>query len=171
MKGVLNGATVPSVVDGGERGIVQRFRSHSEHSLDPKGRLNIPTRFRDVLREQYGSEMLMVTQWQKCLRAYPVSEWETLEETLLAQGKNQPDFGRFVRYLIAGVAECGVDKQGRILLPPALRSSFNIDKDVVVVGMLTHFEVWEKGAWEEETRHTRETFGDFSAGLSALGIL
>lgn len=155
----------------GARSAVQRFRSHSEHSLDPKGRLNIPTRFRDVLREQYNSEMLIVTHWQKCLRAYPVAEWEALEETLLAQGKNQPDFGRFVRYLIAGVSECPLDKQGRILLPPALRSGLGIEKDVVVVGMLQHFEIWDKNAWEEETRHTRETFGDFSAGLSALGIL
>lgn len=123
------------------------------------------------LREQFHSEMLIVTHWQKCLRAYPMAEWEALEETLLAQGKNQPDFSRFVRYLIAGVSECPVDKQGRILLPPALRSGLGIEKDVVVVGMLQHFEIWDKVAWEEETRHTRETFGDFSAGLSALGIL
>lgn len=148
-----------------------RFRSHSEHTLDPKGRLNIPTRFRDVLREQYGSETLIVTHWQKCLRAYPLAEWDALEELLLAQGKNQPDFSRFVRYLIAGVTECIPDKQGRILLSPALRSGMGIDKDVVVVGMLQHFEIWEKGAWEEETRHTRETFEDFSVGLSNLGIL
>jgi MraZ protein len=133
--------------------------------------LNIPTRFRDVLNEQYGSEMLIVTHWQNCLRAYPVAQWEILEETLLAEGKNQPDFGRFVRYLIAGVTECALDKQGRILLPPALRSGLGIEKDVVVVGMLQHFEIWDKGAWEEETRRTRETFADFSAGLSTLGIL
>jgi len=133
--------------------------------------LNIPTRFRDVLKEQYDSEMLVVTHWQKCLRAYPMAEWETLEEKLLAEGQSQPNFGRFVRYLIAGVTECAPDKQGRILLPPALRSGLGIEKDVVVAGMLRHFEIWDKGAWEEETRQTRETFEDFSAGLSTLGIL
>lgn len=150
---------------------MQRFRSHSEHCLDPKGRLNIPARFRDVLKEQYNSEMLIVTNWQKCLRAYPMAEWEALEEKLLDQGRMQPDFGRFVRYLIAGVTECPVDKQGRILLPPSLRTGMGLDKDVVLAGMLQHFEIWDKAAWDEETRHTRETFGDFSAGLSALGIL
>jgi MraZ protein len=133
--------------------------------------LNIPARFRDVLREQYNSEMLIVTNWQKCLRAYPVAEWEALEEKLLDQGKTQPDFGRFVRYLIAGVSECPVDKQGRILLPQTLRTGLGIDKEVALVGMLQHFEIWDKHAWDEETRHTRETFGDFSVGLSALGIL
>ncbi|MBV5316805.1 MAG: division/cell wall cluster transcriptional repressor MraZ [Desulfobulbaceae bacterium] len=150
---------------------MQRFRSHSEHSLDPKGRLNIPARFRDVLREQYDSEMLIVTNWQQCLRAYPVREWEALEEKLLDQGRMQPNFGKFVRYLIAGVSECPLDKQGRILLPPTLRAGFSIDKDVILVGMLQHFEIWDKNAWEQETRHTRETFEEFSAGLSALGIL
>ncbi|MDD2464538.1 MAG: division/cell wall cluster transcriptional repressor MraZ [Desulfobulbus sp.] len=150
---------------------MQRFRSHSEHTLDPKGRLNIPTRFRDVLKEQYGSEMLVVTHWEKCLRGYPMAEWETLEEKLLAEGQSQPNFSPFVRYLIAGVTECTPDKQGRILLPPALRSGIKIEKDVVVVGMLRHFEIWDKGAWEEETRQTRESFADFSAGLSNLGIL
>jgi MraZ protein len=150
---------------------VERFRSHSEHSLDPKGRLNIPTRFRDVLREQYSSEMLIVTHWEKSLRAYPVAEWEALEEKLLARGENQADFGRFVRYVIAGVTECPVDKQGRILLPPTLRAGMGIEKDVAVVGMLRHFEIWDKNAWDEETRMTRQNFGDFRDGLANLGIL
>ena len=150
---------------------MQRFRSHSDHSLDPKGRLNIPARFRDVLREQYASETLIVTNWQQCLRAYPVREWEALEEKLLDQGRMQSNFSKFVRYLIAGVSECPLDKQGRILLPPTLRAGFAIDKEVVLVGMLQHFEIWDKNAWEEETRHTRETFEEFSVGLSALGIL
>ncbi len=150
---------------------MQRFRSRSEHNLDPKGRLNIPARFRDVLREQYDTETLIVTNWQQCLRAYPVLEWEALEEKLLDQGRMQANFGKFVRYIIAGVSECPLDKQGRILLPPTLRTDLGIGKDVVLVGMLQHFEIWDKGAWEEETRHTRETFEEFSAGLSALGIL
>jgi MraZ protein len=148
---------------------VNRFRSRSEHSLDSKGRLIIPTRFRDVLIAEY-TETLIVTNWEKCLRAYPVAEWEALEEKLLGQGRMQQGFGDFVRYVISGVAECPLDKQGRILLPPTLRSEFNIDKDVVLNGMLQHFEIWDKDAWAEETRRTREKFGDFSPGLSALGI-
>ncbi len=115
--------------------------------------------------------MLIVTNWHKCLRAYPVPEWEALEEKLLDQGRMQPNFGNFVRYIIAGVSECSLDKQGRILLPPTLRAEANIDKEVVLVGMLQHFEIWDKQAWEEEARHTRETFEEFSSGLSALGIL
>jgi len=150
---------------------VQRFRSHSEHSLDLKGRLNIPARFRDVLREQYNSEMLIITHWDKNLRAYPIAEWEALEEKLLAQEGGQPDFDELVRYIIAGVNECPVDKQGRILLPPTLRGEMGIDKDVAVVGMLRHFEIWDKKLWDEECGKTRQNFGNYRAGLAKLGII
>ncbi|XCN74191.1 MAG: division/cell wall cluster transcriptional repressor MraZ [Candidatus Electrothrix aestuarii] len=147
-----------------------RFRSRSEHILDAKGRLNIPTRFREVLSEVY-SNALIVTNWQKSLKAYPVAEWETLEEKLLTQGRSQPGMSAFIRYVISGVIECSLDKQGRILLPGSLRNEFGISKDVVLNGMLDHFEIWDKGAWQNEVRRTREDFTSFREGLSSLGIL
>lgn len=149
-----------------------RFRSHSEHSLDPKGRLNIPTRFRDVLREEYKSDMLIVTHWEKSLRVYPVAEWEALEEKLLSHEGGEPDdFGEVVSYIIAGANECPVDKQGRILLPPILRSEMGIDKDVAVVGKLRHFEIWDKNTWDAESSKTRQNFGKYKPGLAKLGII
>ncbi len=147
-----------------------RFRSRSEHTLDAKGRLNIPSRFRDVL-VSHGHEVLMVTNWHKCLKAFPVKVWERIETTLLVQGKKQPGMDSFRRYVISGVAECGLDKQGRILLPPTLRSDFDLKKDVVLNGMLDHFEIWDKTAWEKERKLTRDKFSDFEQSLSALGIL
>ena len=104
-----------------------RFRSRSEHNLDVKGRLNIPSRFREVL-QGHGNELLMVTNWHKCLKAFPVQIWERIETTLLVQGRKQPGMDAFKRYVISGVTECSLDKQGRILLPPALRSDFDLTK-------------------------------------------
>ena len=147
-----------------------RFRSRSEHTLDSKGRLNIPSRFREVLRKVY-TETLIVTNWEKCLKAFPVAEWERVEEKLLHEGRRQAGFAVFVRYVISGVTECGLDRQGRILVPGSLRSEFGIDKEVVLNGMLDHFEIWDRGAWQLETRQARENFRDFEQGLSSLGIL
>lgn len=147
-----------------------RFRSRSEHTLDPKGRLNIPTRFREVLRGAY-TESLVVTNWQKSLKAYPVSEWKKVEDKLIDQAASLPGFGDFVRYVISGVVECPLDKQGRILLPNTMRTEFGIGSEVVLNGMLYHFEIWDKGAWVDETRRTRDKFKDFEQGLSSLGIL
>ena len=149
---------------------INRFRSRSEHSLDSKGRLNIPSRFRDVLQSEH-QEKLMVTNWHKCLKAFPSRVWEQIETTLLVQGKKQPGMDSFRRYVISGVAECSPDKQGRILLPPTLRVDFDLKKDVVLNGMLDHFEIWDKTAWENERKLTRDKFSDFEQSLSALGIL
>jgi len=147
-----------------------RFRSRSEHNLDEKGRLNIPSRFRELLRIDF-SETLVVTNWHKCLKAYPTTVWEGIEATLLAKGKNQPGMDAFVRYVISGVTECPLDKQGRILLPATLRTDFNLTKEVILNGMLDHFEVWDKPTWELETKKTRDNFQNFEQSLSTLGIL
>lgn len=148
----------------------KRFRSRSEHTLDPKGRLNIPTRFREVLRDVY-SEDLIVTNWKKSLKAFPIPVWEEIEDKLITKGSTQPGMADFVRFVISGVTECSLDKQGRILVPGSLRSEFNIGKEVVLNGMLNHFEIWSQGAWQDETRSARENFGNFEEGLASLGIL
>jgi len=149
---------------------VDRFRSRSEHTLDAKGRLNIPSRFREVLKNRYTNE-LVLTNWDKSIRAYPLSVWEKIEDKLLGDGKSQLGMSGFIRYVISGVTQCSLDRQGRILLPLSLRAEFDIEKEVVLNGMLEHFEVWNKTAWLAETRKTRENFRNFEPGLSALGIL
>ncbi len=150
--------------------IKSRFRSKSEHSLDSKGRLNFPSRFREVLA-QYGSETLMVTTWGKYLRAYPVSEWEIIEDKLLDQSKEQPGMTSAIRLVLSGVTECNLDKQGRILLSAALRSETRTGKDVILTGMRDWVEIWDKEAWLVETQATRENFDSFDEGLAKLGII
>jgi MraZ protein len=150
--------------------IQSRFRSRSEHVLDDKGRLNFPSRFRDVLR-QYESEILMVTSWGKHhLRAFPLSVWEILENKLLTEGRGQEGIASFVRYVVGGVTECTLDKQGRILLPQSLRADANLRKDVVLTGMLDWIEIWDKEAWLRENETTRDGFEAFDQSLARLGI-
>lgn len=153
-----------------DKSLAPLFRSRTEHALDDKGRLNIPARFREVLQRAY-TENLVVTNWHKCLKAYPIPEWQKFEAKLLGEAGNIPGFGEFVRYVISGVVECPLDKQGRILLPPTLRAEFGLTRDVVLNGMMNHFEIWDKGAWQEESRATRGNFKNFEQGFSSLGIL
>jgi len=143
-----------------------RFRSKTEHILDTKGRLNFPSRFRDVLRG-LGSDVLMVAPWNDHLRAYPLAEWEILENTLLEQGA---ELGDFVRYVVGGVTECTLDKQGRIRLPPDLRVDVNLEKDVVLTGMLDWVEIWDKDVWDQKHTTTKQSFDDHKAKLAKLGI-
>ncbi len=147
--------------------IETRFRSRSEHNLDTKGRLNIPSRFREVLQAEYDGR-LIVTNWHRCLKAYPETVWASIEMKLL-EARNQPGMDALYRYVISGVTECQLDRQGRILVPPALRAELGIDKEIMINGMLDHFEIWDKSTWEQETRDTRENFKNFD--LSKVGIL
>ena len=149
---------------------VNHFRGRSEHSLDGKGRLSIPARFRDVLRKQY-DERLMITPWNKCLKAYPLPQWEKMELTLLEQLKEQPGMKKMISYMIGGVVECSLDKQGRILLPPKLREECGVDKDVVVSGVMTYFEILDKKSWEIDSKPTPEDFNKFEVSLLSSGLL
>lgn len=155
--------------DGIVKSPVNHFRGRSEHALDAKGRLNIATRFREVLRRQY-DERLMVTPWHNCLKAYPLPQWEEMEMTLRAEGKKNPNMVKLIRFMVGGVVECGLDKQGRILLPPNLRADCGIDKEVVVNGMITYFEIWDKNTWEADNKPSEDNFQNFEQTLLEVGL-
>lgn len=155
--------------EGSVRSPIHHFRGRSDHALDEKGRLNIATRFREVLRRQY-DERLMITPWHNCLKAYPLPQWEEMEMTLLAEGRKQPHLINLIRYMIGGVVEASLDKQGRVLLPPSLREESKIEKDVVVNGMITYFEIWDKTTWEKVNKPSTENFQNFEQTLLELGL-
>lgn len=155
--------------DGIVKSPVNHFRGRSEHALDEKGRLNIATRFREVLRRQY-DERLMITPWHNCLKAYPLPQWEEMEMTLRAEGKKNPNMVKLIRFMVGGVVECSLDKQGRVLLPPNLRSDCGLDKEVMVNGMITYFEIWNKQTWEADNKPSGDNFQNFEQTLLELGL-
>lgn len=112
----------------------------------------------------------MVAPWNTHLRAYPLAEWEALETKLLTQGGEQPGIASFVRYVVGRVAECSLDKQGRIRIPADLRADANLTKDVVLTGMIHWVEIWDKESCIAETEATRDKFDGHEASLAKLGI-
>jgi MraZ protein len=144
------------------------FRGRSRHSLDAKGRLAIPTRFKEVLGQK-GDNCLVVTNHDACLWAFARDDWRAVEE----KATNLPQFNRaaqtYLRYFISGAVECEI-KQGRITLPQDLREIGRLDKEVVLVGELKRFEIWDRRMWEEEFERVRQRFPEASQALSELGI-
>ncbi len=144
------------------------FRGRSRHTLDSKGRLAIPARFKEVLNQK-GEDCLVVTNLDTCLWAYAREDWSEIEE----KAANLPQFNRaaytYLRYFISGAVECPI-KQGRITLPPDLREIAGLKKDVVLVGELKKFEIWDKDKWEEEFQKARVNFPKDSQSLTELGI-
>ncbi len=128
------------------------FRGSSLHTMDTKGRLIIPARFRDVIRAN-GGERVMISRMDGCLVAYPFEEWRRIETRILEMAQKSAQMRRFRRVFIGGAFECVCDKQERILIPPLLREYAGLGKDVALVGVLDHFEIWSREAWEEEKQH------------------
>jgi len=144
------------------------FRGRSKHNLDDKGRLAIPTRFREVLTQK-GDQCLVVTQEGGCLWAFTRDVWQRLEE----KAADLPVFDNnaitFLRYFISGAEKCTV-KNGRITIPLYLREVTGLKKEVVLVGQLKRFEIWDRKKWEEEFERVTEVFPEASQALQELRI-
>jgi MraZ protein len=123
------------------------FKGTYHHRLDPKGRLPVPAAFRRTLAEQ-GAATVVVTLLDQCLAAYPPAEWARLEDQLRALPAFSRPVKALTRLLTSRAADCELDVQGRILLPPSLRAGIGLERDAVVVGVLSRFEVWAPEKWE-----------------------
>jgi MraZ protein len=115
------------------------FRGSFEHTVDSKGRLSIPSKFREVLLGK-GDDRLVITNFtvggQRCLDVYPLDEWLQLEEEIRKKPKFDPAMLLFQNYYIGGASECALDREGRVLIPPLLRQHANLKRDVVLVSAL-----------------------------------
>jgi MraZ protein len=128
------------------------FRGSSFHTIDSKGRIIIPARFRDVIKAQ-GSNGVMVSRMDGALVAYPYDEWRKIETRILSLAEKSENMRRFRRVFIGGAFECSCDKQDRILIPQNLRQYAEIDQEIVLVGVLDHFEIWSRKSWDRENIH------------------
>jgi len=145
------------------------FRGRSIHTLDAKGRIRIPTRFRDILKTRY-EDRFVITNLDRCLVAYPLQEWETIEEKLGSLSLVRQDVKAFQRFFISGATECNFDKQGRVLIPQTLREHASLEREVVLAGMLRSFEIWSKDYWDEEIKTAHDNFSQITTTLAELGI-
>jgi MraZ protein len=143
------------------------FRGSFEHSVDSKGRVSVPSRFRDILAERYEGKLVLTMDFDKCIMAYPLEEWERVEEKIKSLPQSQKEVKDFTRFVFSNATECELDKQGRILIPPALRERAGISKGVMVVGIINKMEIWDRAAWEARLPQNGDKIGEV---LSTLGL-
>jgi len=143
---------------------MSRFRGQIPHTLDKKGRVSIPARFREILREQY-NDQLLISHRQKCLVAYPLEEWEKLEDKILQLPQFSKDVKDYQRTFLSAAQECSVDAQGRILIPPELRARVGLKDRALFVGMLSHFEIWAHAAFQDEHAPKMENISELEHNL------
>ena len=151
-----------------ENSVNDLFEGRSKHSLDEKGRLAIPARFREILKKRADTS-LVVTNHNNCLVAFARDDWQKIKEKAVNLPLFDPAANIYMRYFISGAIECPL-KQGRILIPSNLRELAGLNKEVMLVGSLTRFEIWDKTKWEEEFERDKETFPGISQSLTDMGI-
>lgn len=134
------------------------------HTVDAKGRLIVPSKF----REQLGDEFVVTKGLDGCLFAYENTEWKALEEKLHALPLTNKSARKFARFFLAGASACEVDKQGRILLPSILREFAGIDKDAVLVGVGSRIEIWSKESWTNANVY--DDMEEIAENMEGLGI-
>lgn len=145
------------------------FRGQHEHTIDTKGRVSVPSHFRDLITEHYADSVIL-TRFNDSLVCYPLDEWAQLEKKIAQLPQMKPEVQVFQRFFLSGATQCQLDKQGRILIPAFLREHAGIEKDVVFVGMLKKIEIWSKSRWDIAFEESKKQFGSMSAVLSDLGI-
>lgn len=125
------------------------FSGKHYYSVDEKSRLIVPAPFREIITSNYSPKLYITNAaFDRCLHIYPHEEWVRLEDKVRTLPKMNKDVRFFMRRVIASAQECSVDKQGRILIPSALRQDAGINSDVVVVGQIDKIEIWDRKEWD-----------------------
>ncbi|MDE6816047.1 MAG: division/cell wall cluster transcriptional repressor MraZ [Lachnospiraceae bacterium] len=140
------------------------FMGEYNHTIDAKGRLIIPSKFREAL----GDEFVVTKGMDGCLFVFDNSEWQNFAEKLRELPMMDKEVRQFTRFFLAGAASVEVDKQGRILLPSVLREFADITKDAVLVGVGSRIEIWSKNRWEGTV--TYQDMDDIARHMAELGI-
>ncbi|MET3728840.1 MraZ protein [Fictibacillus halophilus] len=132
-----------------------------QHSIDEKGRMIIPSKF----REELGTEFILTRGLDQCVFGYPLNEWKVIEDKLKSLPFTKKDARAFTRFFFSGAAECQLDKQGRVNIASPLRDYAKLEKDCVVIGVSNRIEIWSKSIWEEYFSKSEDSFGEIAESL------
>ena len=142
------------------------FMGEYSHTIDTKGRLIIPSKF----REELGETFVVTKGLDGCLFVFPDEEWKAFEIKLKSLPLTNKNARQFARFFVAGATPCELDKQGRILLPATLREFAGLEKDVVLTGMLNRIEIWSKDKWNENNSLDDVAMDEIAEQMTDLGL-
>ncbi len=142
------------------------FIGEYRHSLDVKGRIIVPAKFRDGL----GDKFVLTKGLDGCLFAYSKEEWANFEEKIKSLPLTNKDARAFVRFFFAGAVECEIDKQGRTLIPPMLREYAGLSKDIVIIGVSNRVEIWSQDKWDSYSEAEDLEADELAEKMAMLGI-
>ncbi len=147
------------------------FSGRYEYTIDDKGRLSIPAKFRDTLLSHDIPALVLTNHLDGCVVAYPPKEWTSLQDRIERSDAALKKEAKYVlRFFYSGATECPIDRLGRILVPQSLRSHGTIKKNVVIVGMNKKIEIWAEEAWSEVVKKATADMEKMTDIASELGF-
>ena len=126
------------------------FRGVAHLSLDSKGRLAVPSRYREALLVRCAGRLVITADFDKCLLVYPLPDWEPIQQKLMSLSSFQSRTRDLQRLLVGNASDVEIDGSGRILIPPPLRKFAGLEKDVALVGQGARFELWDEAKWDAQ---------------------
>ena len=142
------------------------FIGEYEHNVDAKGRIIMPAK----LREDIGDKFIITKGLDGCLFAYSQTEWTNFEEKLKSLPLSNKNSREFVRFFLSGATECEIDKQGRFLIPSNLREHALLDKEIVIIGVGTRLEIWNRQTWKTYSSDENISADEIAENMTMLGI-
>jgi MraZ protein len=149
-----------------EAPVEKMFIGEYSHNVDNKGRLAIPVKFRNQLKKG----AVVTRGLDNCLFLYPRTEWLKLAKKLAALPISQKDARAFARLMLAGAMDVESDRQGRIIIPNYLREYAGIKNNVIIAGLYTRLEIWNKMKWKKYKQGAERGSTDIAERLSELGV-
>jgi MraZ protein len=149
------------------------FRGANKLTLDTKGRMVMPTRYRERLQERCGGKLVITVDKDQCLLIYPLPDWEEIEGRLMRLPSLDPQARRLQRLMVGHATDLELDGHGRVLLPANLRQFGMLTRDAMLIGQGLHFELWDEARWNERTDEwlaAAETATDLPAELQTLSL-
>jgi MraZ protein len=146
------------------------FRGQFIHSIDAKGRLSLPSRFRDLIAADGHQRIVMVpSPFDPCLRIYPLAAWESIEARVAKLSSFEPKAMRF-RRLISSASDCEIDGAGRVLVPAQMREHARLEKEVLCVGVTDFVELWTKSGFDEAVNPNGGGLDELRASMEQFGL-
>lgn len=142
------------------------FLGEFKHSIDEKGRIALPAKFRSSLK----GRVVITRGLDRCLFVYPVEEWEKLAQKLSSLPISQANTRAFARLMLAGASEESIDSQGRFLIPKYLRDYAFLKKKTVVAGLFSRIEMWDEQTWEDYKAKTEKESNEIAERMQDLGV-
>lgn len=142
-------------------GVKSMFMGEYQHTVDAKGRLIVPSKFREYLMDGF----VLTRGLDNCLFGYPMEEWKRLEEKLKALPVTKKDARAFARFFFSGATEVEIDKQGRVNIPSSLLDFAKVEKDCVVIGVSSRIEIWSKSSWDSYYDESEQSFNEIAENI------